>query len=86
MTYEQHTKDLIEWFGERLPALGPFTITEDEYMGSAGNLPQPYLALVDDAIIEWDTKRDYGMPEAQLTFAFYAAAIKSDLITLVRAN
>lgn len=84
--YSKEVDDLRVWLAERLPALGPFTMTRDDYQAGVDKLPQTHTELRREATNEWLTARDYELSYNQMCQAFFAAANDLKLLTVEADN
>lgn len=80
--YSKEVADLRAWFAERLPALGPFTMSRDDYQAGVDKLPETHRDLRNQATNEWLTERDYELSYNQMCQAFFAAANDLKLLTI----
>lgn len=80
--YEQQIVDLRVWFIQRLPAMGDFTMTQDEYKIGCDFLPDPWKALTTEAFNLWKSERGYELSYRQMCSAFFYAASHCGVISL----
>lgn len=80
--YSEEVDALRDWYAERLPALGPFTMTQGDYNAGTDRLPHSHSHLPRKAFNEWLTDRQYELSYNQSCQAFFAAANSLKLLTV----
>jgi hypothetical protein len=78
--YAKEINDLREWLKLRLPALGKFKLTRDQWEAGTDSLKNYHADLIRDAFIEWLTTREYELSYNQMCAAFFAAADACDVM------
>lgn len=80
--YSEEVDALKAWYAERLPALGPFTMSQSDYDAGIDSLPESHTGLAQEAFNEWITNRKYELSYNQSCQAFFAAANSLKLLTV----
>jgi len=80
--YQKEVNDLIEWYAARLPACGPFSLTESEYKQGTDALKGNHATLAQAAFIEWLATRNYELSYNQCCCACFEAAKRAGMLTV----
>ena len=78
--YSEEVDALRQFFTERLPELGSFTMSQSDYSAGVDKLGFPRDALIEIASAEWLASRNYELSYNQMCQAFFGAANDLKLI------
>jgi len=66
--------NLKQWFIERLPELGKFTVSYTQLQRGCDSLSEPWQSLVKEAHGTWLKEHNYELSYRQMCSAFFEAA------------
>ncbi|MFB0965634.1 MAG: hypothetical protein QMC36_08380 [Patescibacteria group bacterium] len=80
--YAQETRNLIIWFGMRLPQLGQLKMKKSDFDSRLERIPKPWSTLIEEAFDFWRKERKYEVAQNQMYAALFLAINELGLLVL----